>query len=360
MELKELGWNEFHENHYNDIKTPETFPARVAKAQREKYLLYSAFGQLKAEIKGKIRFEALSMADFPVVGDWVAAQMRPEGNAAVIKSILPRKSKFSRKVAGPITDEQVLVSNIDTAFLVNGLDGDYNLRRIERYLALAWESSANPVILLNKTDSCSDLAQKLAEVESIAFGVPIVTLSALKSEGIEGLRKFISRGATIGFIGSSGVGKSTIINRLIGEDKLKVGAVRESDGRGRHITTSREMILLSGGGIVIDNPGMRELQLWVDEEALDTTFGDVREFAAQCKFRDCEHSNEPGCAVREAIEAGRLDAKRFSGFLKLKKEQRYLATRKEAKAHNAKIISEKKISKFVKQLYKHRSINTTK
>src|SRR3989339_822083 len=348
MNLIELGWNESHEKHYNEIKTRQTFPARVAKAEREKYWIYSDFGELRAEIKGKIRFNAISLSDFPVVGDWVVAQMRPEGNAAIIEGILPRMNKFSRKIAGSVADEQVLVANIDTIFLVSGLDHDYNLRRIERYLALAWESNSNPVIVLNKTDMCSDVQEKISEVKSVAFGVPVVTLSALGSEGIGDINRYCTKGATIAFLGSSGVGKSTIINRLLGEDRLKVGAVREHDSRGRHITTRRELILLPGGGIVIDNPGMRELQLWANEDTLDDTFSDVKEIAAQCKFRDCTHLNEPECAVRNAIENGRMDSKRFQNYMKLKKELRYLATRKEIKARNEKIITEKKISKLSK------------
>jgi len=360
MNLEELGWNEFHEKHYNEMKTQDTFPARVAKAQREKYWIYSSLGELKAEIKGKLRFNAESISDFPVVGDWVVAEMRPEGNAAIIKGVLPRISKFSRKVAGPITDEQVLVANIDTVFLVSGLDSDYNIRRIERYLTIACESNSKPVIVLNKADMCTDVQVKTAELESIAFGVPIVALSAIQKEGLEDLKKYIMEGTTIAFIGSSGVGKSTIINCLIGSEMLKVGAVRESDGRGRHITTRRELMLLPYGGIVIDNPGLREIQLWVNEDALDKAFGDLREYAVQCKFRDCTHLNEPGCAVKKAIENGNLDSKRFQGYIKLKKELRYLATRKEIKARNEKIITEKKISKLSKQIYKHRSDNWIK
>ena len=357
MDIKELGWNEFHEKNFNEIKTDTIFPARVAKAQREKYALYSSFGELKAEIKGKLRFTAGSLSEFPVVGDWVAATMRPEGGSAVIESIMPRKSKISRKIAGNAAEEQVLTANIDTVFMVNGLDGDYNIRRIERYLALAWESHIKPVIVLNKTDMCPDFRENIKEVESAASGIPIIALSAFNGEGIEKIGEYIKAGSTIAFLGSSGVGKSTIINRLLGEERQEVGAVREHDSRGRHITTHRELILLPGGGIVIDNPGLRELQLWINEAALDTTFNDIRELAEQCQFGDCGHTNEPKCAVRSAIENGQLDSKRFQAYLKLKKEQRYLATRKEAKSRNTKIITEKKISILSKQISRHRKIN---
>jgi len=360
MNLKELGWNEFHEKNYNETKTQKSFPARVAKAEREKYLIYSDFGEVRAEIKGRIRFDAQSAADFPVVGDWVIAEMRPEGDAAIIIEILPRMSKLSRKVPGSKTDEQVLVSNIDTVFLVSGLDDDFNIRRIERFLTLAFESNSKPVIVLNKTDVCVTIQERLAEVEAVAFGVPVVTLSALNDEGVEKVRKYIVKESTIAFLGSSGVGKSTIINRLLGEERQKVGAVREHDSRGRHITTRRELLLLPEGGIVIDNPGLRELQLWANEEALDNTFSDVMEIMAHCRFKDCTHLNEPGCAVRDAIESGQLDSKRLEGYIKLKKELKYLATRKEIKSRNAKVIFEKKISKLSKQITEHRSRNGIK
>lgn len=353
MDLKELGWNDFHEKQYEETKAAGTFPARVTKAQREKYWLCSAYGELRAEIRGKLRFTAGSIGDLPVVGDWVTAEMRPEGDAAVITDVLPRVNKFSRKTAGSVTDEQVLVANINVVFIVMGLDGDYNVRRIERYLALARESGAKPVIVLNKADACPRAQDNTGEIESIAAGVPVITMSALKNEGVEKLREYIFRGTTVAFLGSSGAGKSTIINRLLGEEKLEVGAVRTRDDRGKHTTTRRELLLLPGGGVVIDNPGMRELQLWVQEGTLDNTFRDVKDFASRCRFRDCTHTNEPGCAVNNAIEQGDMDIERLRSYNKLKRELRYLATRKEAKARNEKMIFEKKISRIVKQIKKH-------
>ncbi|MDD5687585.1 MAG: ribosome small subunit-dependent GTPase A [Elusimicrobia bacterium] len=356
MDLKELGWNEFFENHFNEIKTKEIFPARVATAQREIYLIYSSFGEFKAGISGKYRFDTTSISQLPVVGDWVVARLSPEGDLAIIDGILPRISKLSRKIAGSITDEQVLVANIDTVFLVNGLDGDYNLRRIERYLALVKDdSNAKQVVLLNKTDVCSNVQEKISEVKSISFGVPVYTLSALNSKGIESLKKYIKKGKTIAFLGSSGAGKSTIINCLLGEERLKVGAVRESDSRGRHITTRRELIILPGGGIVVDNPGLREIQIWTDEGTLGNTFTDLEKFVANCRFRDCSHKDEPGCAVKSAIERGDLDSKRFNSYFKLKKEISYLESRKQKiKSRNEKIITERKISKLSKQITKHK------
>lgn len=354
MNLSDLGWNTFHEKNFEAVRTGTSFPARVARAQREKYVLYGESGELKAEIRGNVRFEATSLSDFPVVGDWVVATMRPEGTAAVIERVLPRMNRLSRKTAGGVTDEQVLGANIDVVFIVNGLDGDFNVRRMERYLALARESGIQPVIVLNKADVCPDVDEKVQEAAAVAAGAPVVAVSAGTGAGMELVATYIAPGVTAAFLGSSGVGKSTIINWLMGEERQNVGAVRAHDSRGRHITTRREMILLPGKGILIDNPGLREIQLWIHEDTLDATFSDVSALAAQCRFADCAHGDEPGCAVRSAIESGQLESARFEGYLKLKKEMRYLATRKEAKARNEKVIWEKRISKDIKQLYAHR------
>lgn len=355
INLKDLGWNETFEKYFNKLKTKEIFPARIVTAQRELYRIYSGFGEFDAEISGKFRFDSTPTSDFPVVGDWVVAKLSPEGSMAVIEDILPRFSKLSRKTAGSITEEQVFVSNIDIVFLVNGLDGDYNLRRIERYLTLAKDSSVKSVVLLNKTDVCSDVREKTAEVKAVSRGFPVHTLSALNNRGIENLKKYIKPGTTVAFLGSSGTGKSTIINRLLGEERLKVGAVRKWDSSGRHVTTRRELIILPGGGIVIDNPGLRELQVWANEDTLDNTFSDIKEFAGKCRFRNCSHADEPDCAVRSAIEKGGLSSERFQSYIKLNREIRSLATRKEkAKSRNEKIITEKKISRLSKQIKKHK------
>src|SRR3989339_385730 len=279
MDLKELGWNDFFEKHFNEIKTADIQPARVTTSQREIYCIYGEFGELRAELAGKLRFDASSLSELPVVGDWVTVRMDRGHGLAIIEGILPRISKLSRKTTGKTTEEQVLVANIDIIFLVNGLDGDYNLRRIERYLTVAMESNTKSVILLNKTDVCPDSQVKIAEVEAVSSGTPVCALSAMKNEGIEKLNEYIIKGRTVAFIGSSGAGKSTIINCLLGEERQKVGAVREYDDRGKHITTHRELIILPGGGIVIDNPGLREIQLWADEPALKDAFTDIDTFA---------------------------------------------------------------------------------
>ena len=357
MDLTDLGWNGFFEKNFNEIKSEGIFPARVSQAQREIYWVFCKQGELKAEISGKFRFNSKAMGDFPVVGDWVAARMRPEGDAVIIESILPRASKFSRKVAWRQTDEQVLAVNIDTVFIVNGLDNDYSLRRIERYIALARESNVEPVIILNKTDVCPDINEKISEVESVSCGAPVFTISALEQKGIEKIEKYFKKGITVAMLGSSGVGKSTIINCLMGRERQKTGAVRVSDSTGMHITTSRELIILPGGGNVIDNPGLRELQMWADESNLDGTFSDIRTLAMDCRYKDCKHENEPGCAVMDAIEKGILDAGRFQSYIKLRGEISYLATRKAHKKFNEKEKTKKKINKWVKQITKFNKKN---
>jgi ribosome biogenesis GTPase len=232
---------------------------------------------------------------------------------------------------GGRTEAQVLVANIDTVFLVNGLDGDYNIRRIERYMAIAWDSGANPVVILNKCDLCDDVDSVIQEVDAAFFGVPVMAMSAKKGLGFDGLQEYLDSGKTVVFLGSSGVGKSTIVNGLLGYDRQKTNDVSEFKDRGRHTTTFREMIELPGGSLVIDTPGMREIQIWTDEEGIARTFSDVEKLAENCRFSDCRHGNEPGCAVREGIEKGDLDPRRFQSYLKLQKEAAYLALRQDKK-----------------------------
>ncbi len=331
MDLKTLGWNSFFKEHFAGIEEKGLVPARVVEEMKGFHKVRDTQGEYLAEISGKIRFQAEEREDLPAVGDWVAIALRAEEGRARIQWILPRRTKLSRKVAGKAQSEQIVATNVDTVFLVSSLNRDLNARRIERYLAAVWESGARPVVLLNKADLCDDAAALAAEVEEVVLGVPVHVLSASEGIGIPAVQKYLVEGETAAFVGSSGVGKSTIINALAGEEMLRVQTVREGDDRGKHTTTARQMIFLPGGGIVIDTPGMRELQLWEIDEGVQQTFEDIEAFALECKFRDCGHSGEPGCAVEAAIRGGELQRERLENFKKLKAELEFQASKVDPK-----------------------------
>lgn len=305
-----------------------------------------------AETSGRLRGSATTAAELPVVGDWVAVAPRTGEASATIHHVLPRWSSFSRKVAGATTREQVVAANVDTIFLVSGLDGDFNLRRIERYVTLGWNSGALPVIILNKADLCDDLDARVADVQSVAPGIDVVVVSAADGHGISKLEPYLKPGNTIAFLGSSGVGKSTLVNRLAGDDLQKTLDVREDDSRGRHTTTFRELFVIDGGAILIDTPGMRELQLWSDSASVSATFSDIEELAEQCRFTDCQHDTEPGCAVADALERGILDSARFANFVKLRKEVAFLDKRKSEPVFE-KRKRERTQSKLYKSVQRH-------
>lgn len=352
MTLQELGWQSFFQEAFDDLAEADLFPARVTRQDRHHYVVLGEAGAYSATVSGKMREATRTRADFPAVGDWVAARPVPGEDVAVIHALLPRKSRFSRKVAGGTTEEQVVAANVDTVFLVSGLDHDFNLRRIERYVTLAWNSGATPVIVLNKADLCDDLDGRLVAVEAVAMGIDVLTVSAVSGEGLDALRVYLSPGATVAFLGSSGVGKSTLVNGLLGSARMKTHAVREDDSRGRHTTTFRELVPVPGGGVVIDTPGMRELQLWADEESLQGAFADVEALAEGCRFRDCAHETEPGCAVREALESGELDPGRFQGYQKLKRELAYLARRKSESNYEER-RRDKALGRMYKEVMRH-------
>lgn len=292
--------------------------ARVAVTQRDRCRLITGAGEIEAEPSGRLWYEAGSSADLPVTGDWVA--VRPVGpGLGIVEAVLPRRTLFSRRAAGRREDQQPLAANIDLVFLVCGLDGDFNLRRIERYLALTAASGATPVIVLNKTDVCGDLPGRLAEAESVAAGAPVISCSAATGR-VEQLVAFLGAGITGALLGSSGAGKSTIANRLLGAEHFLTAGVRESDSRGRHTTTHRELIALPQGGALIDTPGLRELQLWAGEESVDRAFEEIAELARSCRFRDCSHNGEQGCAVVEALARGDLEPERWQSYRKLRAE----------------------------------------
>ena len=296
---------------------------RILSQEKGLYRVITEFGEKLAEISGKFRYEAKCLSDYPAVGDFVMMDWNPAGGNAVIHHILPRKSCFTRKAAGQ-RREQVVAANVDTLFLCMALNNDFNLRRLERYLTIGWDSGAIPVVVLTKSDLCTDLESKVSEVESVAFGVDVLVTSSMDVDGEMQIRPYIAEGKTVAFLGSSGVGKSTLINRLLGEDRLETQALRNDD-KGRHTTTHRELILLPSGGMVIDTPGMRELGMWDSAEGVETTFADIEELANRCRFSDCTHTSEPGCAVLSALEDGSLDPSRWNSYLKIKTELEYAA-----------------------------------
>jgi ribosome biogenesis GTPase len=327
--LDSLGWTPAHEDQFAPHAADGFEPARVAVEHRGAYVLYTARGEQHGELTGRFRHAAAERGELPAVGDWVAVSPT---DPALIQAVLPRKTKFSRMAANDHgqTVEQVVAANVDVVFLVAALDGDFNARRLERYLALGWESGAEPVVVLTKADLCADVDAALLEVESVAMGVPVHAVSNVTGEGVDTLRAYFAPGRTVAALGSSGVGKSTLVNRLAGEELMATGELR-ADGRGRHTTTTRQLLLLPGGGIYLDTPGMRELRLWESEEGLAQTFDDVAAAASLCRFADCSHEREPDCGVRSALAEGTLDAERFDSWKKLQSELEHLAAKQDVR-----------------------------
>jgi ribosome biogenesis GTPase / thiamine phosphate phosphatase len=354
MTLDELGWNAQFAAAFEALQAPGVEPARVSLEHTHIYRVLTADGEHLARVSGRLRHAASGRADFPAVGDWVAIQIPAGGGDARIRAVLPRLSRFSRRAAGDVTEEQVVAANIDVVFLVSGLDGDFNPRRIERYLVTAWESGASPVILLNKADLVDDPAAIEREVADLAQGVPVHAISATRLDAIDRVRQYLAVGRTAALLGSSGTGKSSIANALLGEARLRTHDVRESDSRGRHTTTGRQLLLVPGGGILIDTPGMRELQLWETGEAVAGAFADIESIAEGCRFRDCRHAGEPGCAVTAAVAAGMLPATRLESFRKLQSEQDHQSRQQDARGR----IEEKRIGKLgakaLRQILKER------
>ena len=350
--LTQLGWDSFFQRHFQMLKIPGSVPARVISESRGSYQVNSQYGELTAKISGKMRYRAGAENQYPAVGDWVIVKPLVDEQKGTIHAVLPRKSKFSRKVAGERTEEQVVSANVDTVFIVSGLDGgrNFNLRRIERYLTLAWSSGATPVIVLNKVDLCPDVDVCIRNVEAIATGISIHPVSAKERIGLDALRNYLTKGNTVAFLGSSGVGKSALINALLGVEKQDTREVREDDRMGRHTTTKRELILLPSGGIVIDTPGMREIQMWAGEDDLQGAFYDIEMLAKRCRFSDCSHNVESDCAVRAAIARGDLDPERLESYRKLQKELNYLASREEQSTRLYEKLKYKKIAKWSKEL----------
>jgi len=329
LDLESLGWDASLAEAFRPYEQDGLVPARAAVEHRTEYVVYTAHGELRAELAGRLRHDD----EHPAVGDWLAVAARPDEGRATISAILPRRSAFVRKVAWAETKPQVVAANVDVVFVVCGLDANYNLRRIERFLTLAWESGAQPVVLLTKADLCDDVERYVLEVESVAFGVPVHAVSAPHGDGVETVRSYIPHGKTAALLGSSGVGKSTLVNALVGEEVLATNEVRE-DGRGRHTTSHRELVPLPEGGVVLDTPGMREIQLWDAATGLESAFQDLDTLAAECRFADCAHGREPGCAVRAALSDGTLELDRFESWRKIQRELERLARKQDARARS--------------------------
>ena len=337
ISLKALGWtSSLDEGFTRHHAKRGLIPARVSRNSKQIYHVLCEEGEFVARVSGNYRHRAKVPSDYPAVGDWVVVKTRPDDGEADIRSLLPRRTVFSRQAVSAAgtesqSREQILATNIDLALLVAALDGKrgFNLRRLERYLTLARNSGARPVVILNKIDLCDDPDPAIAETEAIAAGAPVHAISALDEEQVAPLRELISEGTTVVLLGPSGIGKSTIINAIASEEIMETGEVRRSDQRGRHTTTWSELNIIERGGVLVDTPGLRDVQLWTDQAAIDETFAEIQELALQCKFRDCSHSNEPGCAVQGAIADERLDPLRLQSYFKQKREAEDAERRRE-------------------------------
>jgi ribosome biogenesis GTPase len=339
--LDELGWDAGWASAFEQLHDENLIPARVAAQHRGAYEVWTADGELRARAAGRLYYEHEVGAPVPAVGDWVGIQ------EATITSILPRRSAFIRKRAGLGSDEQVLAANVYAAFLLAGLDDDFSLRRLERYITTAWDSGAEPIIVLTKADLCDDVGGALLQVESVAIGVPVHPISNVTGIGIDELASQSLRpGRTVVLLGSSGVGKSTLLNRLAGTELMRTAAIA-ADGTGRHTTTHRELVRLPGGALVIDTPGLRELQFWDGD--VSAAFDDIEALAAECRFRDCAHEREPGCAVLGAVDGGTLSLDRLRSWRKFQRELESIAARTDHRLRVARKKRWKEIAAHARQ-----------
>jgi len=336
IHLEQWGWDEDHQVQFRalcqSIRAQGQVPARILEEQRDGYRVLTQDGERRAIAAGRLHHESRDPDALPAVGDWVTAHLPADGGPCVVHAVLPRRTALLRKQAGRTATAQVVAANVDVVLLVTSLNADLEPRRVERYLAAIWESGADPVLLLNKADLCEDPAAVTADLDSVALGVPVHVLSAARGEGLAALDPYLRPARTLAVVGSSGVGKSTLINALAGDDLQVVRGIREADDRGRHTTTARRLLRLPDGALLVDTPGMREFALWDAEEGLDGAFEDVTALEDACRFRDCGHASEPGCAIRAAVDAGDLDAERVEAWRKLGREMAFLRAKQSRRA----------------------------
>jgi ribosome biogenesis GTPase len=351
ISLSDLGYNSYFQNEFLKLGDTSFLPARVISEHKGMYRVQNERGEFLGEISGKLRYTASSRENFPTVGDWVCIQEFDGEAKCIIHGILPRKTKLSRKSPSKNIEEQILCANLDTIFIVQPMDSTFNVNRIERYLAIGWESGAIPIVILSKKDLCETPDSILLEAEAVAIGTKVHAISSLQDDGLEIIKAYLKPGNTIAFIGQSGAGKSTLINKLSGKDLQKTKDIREADSKGRHATTHRELFVLDNG-LLIDTPGLREIQLWGNDSMLEETFSDIEEISSKCRFLDCSHESEPGCAVLAAIEKGEIPEERFANYLKMKRELEYLKSKINESAKIQRKQKERQLHKTIREVLK--------
>lgn len=350
--IENYGFTDFYEKQVEEfgLEYGELIPARVIEVQKEKYRIVNEIGEKWAILKGSVFYNDTISSVYPAVGDFVLVKQNPYGDDIIYK-VFERKTKFSR-LDSHYGKEQIVAANFDYIFIMTSLNHDFNVKRLERYLTSAWQSGGIPVIILTKMDLVEDISSEREELDNIAFGVDIIGVSSFTGEGIEDLKKYIQPTKTIVFLGSSGVGKSSLVNAIAEEEIMTVNDIRDDDSKGRHTTTHRQLIMLENGTMIIDTPGMRELGMWGISDGLDSTFSEIDELSTNCKFKDCSHKSEPGCAIRDALKSGELSSERWDNYIKLKKEVRYAEKKERINAMLKDKAHQKKISKFQKEFYK--------